>query len=115
MAVRAATSPGKVLGPPPLPIRSVGDSVIDSELAKVSQAADTIASSNESVQGRVIYGVKLEAMTTTQIEHGLGNKPRSWIPCGLRNPAFVWQYGEADERIIVLVASIACTLDVRVW
>lgn len=115
MAVRATSSPGKVLGPPPLPIRSVGDRVIDTELSKVSQAADTIAATNESVQGRVIYGVKLNAMTATKIEHGLGNKPRSWDSCGIRNPAFIWQYGEADEREITLVASIACQTDIRIW
>ena len=107
--------PGKTFGPKTAAVKSTGNEYVDREIDKVSQAVSDAGDKNETAQGRIIYDVRLAALTPTQIDHGLGSKPRSWTVCGQRNMAVLWQVGEADAKTITLCATGVLVCDIRIW
>ena len=105
-----------VFGPPAAPIKSTGNKEVDQELQKITETFEAPAGKNESLQGKVVYGIKLKAATATRIDHELGTKPRTWTAGGFKNTfAHICQLHEADERTIWLMSTGDITFDLHIW
>jgi hypothetical protein len=101
------------IGPAPIQIQSVSDEKTDVQFDKFKHGMDQLF--QDVLTGNEILQCKLKANTLTQVEHGLGIKPKNWFILGLRNCAVVWQPVEANEKYLPLQATCDCEFSIKVF